>query len=224
MTKKLKKRLNRIAIGAVASTLSIVAVCAIGARSFSVPKEQETAVYGEFSLENSFGQSYGVSDAVVRLENTATTTYIYDATDLAAFRDKANAGDTFANKTVYLMADIDLSTVCSSSKGSWTPINSFSGTFDGKYHKIKNLYINTTTQYTGLFVTNNGTIQNTILENVSITQTSSSRWVMYAGGICTLNNKNVKNCGVQSGTITSTLRYSTNDATAYNMAGGIVRI
>ena len=57
-----------------------------------------------------------------RLQNTGTVTYIYDAADLVAFRNAVNAGDEYAGKTVYLMDDIDLSTVCSSTLGSWTPI------------------------------------------------------------------------------------------------------
>ena len=55
---------------------------------------------------------------------------IQNAEQLKAFRDKVNAGNTFAGKTIELMADITVS--------DWTPIgqkksetNRFKGTFDG---------------------------------------------------------------------------------------------
>ncbi|MBO5478219.1 MAG: hypothetical protein J6A04_00585, partial [Clostridia bacterium] len=107
-----------------------------------------------------------------RLPNTETVTYIYDASDLVAFRDAVNAGDNYSGKTVYLMDDIDLSTVCSSTLESWIPIGTsatyFAGTFDGNYHKINNIYISTTSAYQGLFGYNNGIIQNVIMNTGTI--------------------------------------------------------
>lgn len=68
------------------------------------------------------------------------------ASDFKAFIERVNAGESFEGKIVILSADIDLSSFCSESLGSFTPIGSldtpFEGIFDGKNHTIKNLYIN----------------------------------------------------------------------------------
>jgi len=92
-----------------------------------------------------------------RLQNTENITYIYDVQDFVAFRDAVNAGDNYSGKTVYLMNDIDLSSVCSASlKKSFTPIGNsaalaFAGTFEGNGHEIQNLYIYNTDDMQGLF-------------------------------------------------------------------------
>ena len=66
-------------------------------------------------------------------------TEIYDATDLKAFADRVNAGESFTGKTVLLMLDIDLIDIA-----NWVPIGRYSsvqfdGIFDGQGHVIKNL-------------------------------------------------------------------------------------
>ena len=64
----------------------------------------------------------GIIPTSTRLENTSTNIYIYDITDFIDFKNKVNDGDTFSGKTVNLMDDIDLSSVCSSTLGSWIAI------------------------------------------------------------------------------------------------------
>ena len=67
-----------------------------------------------------------------------------------------------------LMADIDMTDV------AFTPIGQtssapFKGTFDGNYHKISNLKIESANQYVGMFgYINGGTVKNLTLENVNI--------------------------------------------------------
>lgn len=90
---------------------------------------------------------------------------IYDLQDLVKFRTIINTGVTnFSGQGIYLLNDINLSSVCSNSKGSWTPIGAsgreFSGVFEGNNHTISNLYINSSSSYLGLFRTVSGTIQN----------------------------------------------------------------
>ncbi len=76
-------------------------------------------------------------------------------------------------KTIYLMDDIDMSTVCSSTKGTWVPIGTdtykFQGTFNGNYHDIKNIYVNTSNGTQGLFGVNAGTIKNLYIRSGSVT-------------------------------------------------------
>lgn len=145
-----------------------------------------------------------------RLPNTDTVTYLYDAQDLVAFRDKVNAGDSYAGKTVYVMADIDMSSICSETVGTWEPIgvgnsDRFAGTFDGNYHTISNLYINSNSiAYTGLFhiLSSTGIVQNIIMKNVSITNTYNVITAStYVGAIAAQNDGRILNCGVESGSI-----------------------
>jgi len=154
----------------------------------------------------------------VRLANTDTITYIYDAADLVAFRDAVNAGDNFSGKTVYLMNDIDMSTVCSSTIGSFTPIGAtgtnFAGTFDGNYHKISNLYISSNSYtYLGFFIQlpQTAIVQNVIMENIYIINThDGAAESAYAGGITAICGGVIQNCGINSGSITGkkTIVYS----------------
>ena len=135
---------------------------------------------------------------------------IMNAEQLASFRDKVNSGLTYEGKTVKLGDDIDLSTVCGANVGgkevSWEPIGtetiSFKGTFDGNYHSINNLYINSD-KYTwaGLFCRNEGIIQSTIMNNVDIYSYSESNIHILCGAIAADNNKIIRNCGINSGKV-----------------------
>ena len=129
---------------------------------------------------------------------------------MAIFRDNVNSGNNYAGKTVYVMADIDMSTVCSETVGSWAPIsadenNRFAGTFDGNYHTISNLYINGNgLAYVGLFkiLPNSAIIKNVILKDVSILNTHNVvKANTYAGAIAARNDGTILNCGVESGSI-----------------------
>lgn len=83
---------------------------------------------------------------------------ITSAADLQNLAVIVNSGSSKYNKnSVYyrLASDIDLSTVCGSDLGSWTPIGgnngSFKANFDGNGKTISNLYINKRSSYQGLF-------------------------------------------------------------------------
>ena len=154
---------------------------------------------------------------------------------------------SFQNKTIILEADIDLSDHYNEN-GNWSPIGiynarvsdnkPFKGTLDGNGHAIKNLTINTTTNYQGLFgnIGTGGNIKNLALENVNITGGQ------FAGGIAgTLDGGTIENVyvsgnvsgtadyigGIAGDIIRSAVRncYSTADVTStgYNV-GGIVGI
>ena len=105
---------------------------------------------------------------------------LYNASDLAWFRDQVNAGnDTACAK---LMADIDMSSVCheaNESEGkeelSWEPISTkdivWSGAFDGNGKTISNLYyydMGIKNSCGGLFGKIEGTIKNVSLENAHV--------------------------------------------------------
>lgn len=125
------------------------------------------------------------------------------------------------------MADIDMSPACSKEIGTWefigTDKNSFSGTFDGNYHTISNLYIKGYSDIVGLFksLSSNGTIQNLILENVDI-YNSYEGANSYTGGIAGTNYGIIQNCGIKSGTV---IGKQVNSANYYKgvYVGGITR-
>ena len=131
---------------------------------------------------------------------------IWNKADMEKFRDKVNSGRTFETKTARVMADIDLE---GTEESQWLPIGinnaKFNGIFEGNYHKIKNLYIDSDEYINlGLFteIRENGIIQNTILENVYINN-AYSVWNegSYTGGISGSCSGKITNCGVNSGTI-----------------------
>jgi len=143
---------------------------------------------------------------VNRLKNIETVTYIYNIEDLVKFRDSVNEGNNYIGKTVYVMADIDMSTYCSKALGSWEPINNFAGTFDGNYHKISNLYINSNLYYClGFFgnIVTTGMVKNLILDNVKIYSTYyiGGKGASSVGGIVGNNSGQILNCAITGGTI-----------------------
>lgn len=83
-----------------------------------------------------------------------------------------------------LMCDIDLD------GSTWTPIDSFKGSFDGRGHTISNIEITTAANETGFFAHNSGEIKNLGLKNITLHADTGS----YAGGLVALNSGNITNC------------------------------
>lgn len=162
--------------------------------------------------------------------------YIYSVEDLVKFRDIVNGGNKFSDKHVELMNDIDMSSVCSSSAGSWTPISTFSGTFNGQYHTIKNIYINQQSNNQGLFgIVTNGHIMNLTIKGGQI----NTNYGATIGGIVgNLNNSVVTRCvndgvnvygdscvgGIVGASTNSSICYCLNRGTitGSNSGGGII--
>ena len=177
-------------------------------------------------------QNRNIEPGEERIENTETEIYIYDAYDMELLRDSVNAGNNYAGKTVNIMKDIDLSTICSEEIGTWEPIGTsetnFAGTFDGKYHKIKNLYINTNKDQTvGFFKQTEETaiIKNVILENVSITNNYEiAANNTYIGGLVGWNSEGAEiiNCGIKGGKIEGRITVADGNSSWYGpVIGGI---
>ena len=136
--------------------------------------------------------------------------------ELETFRNNVNKGNTYEGKVVLLTNDITLN-------DEWTPIGkydsnssnpddtinkSFMGIFDGKFHKISNLNINSTEKAKGLFaLVKGGTVKNIGIESGNISSNST------VGGIVgyAYDNAKIVNC-YNKANITITGRY----------AGGII--
>jgi len=172
---------NRISLGEVKLSLYNESLATIDEKGFitAVPKASGSTKLKIEDVTN--GYEVTVNVIVGRLSDTESAIYIYTLEDLEKFRDNVNSGENYEGKTVYVMADIDMSTKYAEGKASWQPIGTntitFAGTFDGNYHTISNLYINDNTlQNVGLFSTlsQQGIIQNLIMQNVNISVVTSS--------------------------------------------------
>lgn len=131
-----------------------------------------------------------VTDVNAPEKDSDGTCLISSAKELKWFADKVNSGSYTLNAK--LTADIDLSTVCSETLGSWTPIGCYemkngyyAGNFDGQNHTISNLYMkergnvtSTNTYYRGFF----GMCQNSSIKNLNLTGTIDTDH-RYVGGL-----------------------------------------
>lgn len=124
--------------------------------------------------------------------------YISTPTELNAIRYGLSADYELSN-------DIDMSTF-----GNFTPIANFKGQFDGKGFKIKNLTINVSSGYVGLFssIDNISTvIQNVGIEDCNVNSNNTNWTGAFVGS---LRNGTIQNC------------YSTGVINGQYMIGGIV--
>ena len=161
------------------------------------------------------------------VSNLSEDMNIYTANDLVRFRERVCKGATYEGRTITVMNNIDLSSVCGKNVGgkevSWKPIGHkildpenadddytyFKGTFNGQYKAINNLYINTDEyEIAGLFCYNSGTIRNLIMNNVYIyvdysESVHATEWGNYIGSIIAYNEGTIENVGVNSGSITN---------------------
>lgn len=175
-------------------------------------------------------------DADTSWYNTEANAFsLYDEADMLGFAQIVNNGtDTFENKTVFLMKDINLSEII------WSPIgegsrkvgdncaapnadhNFFMGTFDGGNHEIKGLtdfaYIPAAGTYMsnamgkeingatfGLFGrTCNATIKNVVMSNVNIT------------GFASYDTTNYTYLDVKNDSVAAIVGYSWLDLTVQN--------
>lgn len=142
---------------------------------------------------------------------------ISNAEELQAFRDIVNGENGRTQNTAacaVLTADIDLENQL------WTPIGiwqnrgiqqPYSGTFDGGGYAIRNLYVNNSEAYTGLF----GSAHNATFRNLTITgSVTTNNSDGYSGGLL----------GRGTGTLTITNCINAATVTSSEAAGGLVGI
>jgi len=160
---------------------------------------------------------------------------ISTAEELAWFRDHVNAGDYAAHAA--LTADLDLNSK------DWQPIglafaSAYTGSFDGQYHKISGLHIQSASANQGLFgFINSATVQNLIIVDASVVGTNN------VGGIVGIaQGGTIANCSfsgtveassgnrrvggilgaTNNATVATTIRSCANFGTVTGYAGGIV--
>ena len=187
--------------------------------AFNVPTTTMT-------MDNYSGGTYKckVTNGVGENEATAKQTVTYTISDANQMKNFAkrvnNQSITFEGETIEQTADIDLSSVCGETIGNWEPIDNFSGTYNGNYNSISNMYIYSNQERIGLFelINPSGLIRNTTMKNVYINGESSMYVGTFAG---ILGWGEIENCGVDSGKII----VKTNEEEVYEgncNVGGIV--
>ncbi len=123
--------------------------------------------------EYKYNNDVGWGDAFTRIYETSSDRQTISSLDeLKAFRDAVNTGARYKdsdNKMVVLTADIDMSSI-----DNWVPIgisseHPYEGVFDGGGFVIKNLKVNRSENYSGLFgYAKKSTIYNMHIQNPTV--------------------------------------------------------
>lgn len=152
----------------------------------------------------------GVSTfAKVTIPNSIEVATAQQLKDVATL---VNGGTSLEGFVVKLTSDIDLSTVCGETLGSWPGIGKdgkmFQGTFDGQGHIVSGLYVNdANANYIGLF----GFVQGATIKNVTVQGSVSAKG--YVGGVVGRAN---------TGTTVQNVRNEASVTGSSNYVGGVV--
>ena len=134
--------------------------------------------------------------------NDAESTFVLtEPAQLAGVSALAASGNTFANKTIVLGADMYLG------GKKWTPVVKFTGTFNGDGHIISNFAIDATASNGGFFATltsadgvTPATVKNLTLSNI----TASVGNTRFGAVVANINKTNIDNVTVKDLTVTTT--------------------
>ena len=140
----------------------------------------KTEVEQAISVSVPFGETktftVKVNGNTIKQQEITNMRCISTAQDLVNFRNLVNDGNTFEGMYVELVNDIDLSSICSSTVGNWSPIGnnnkSFKGIFNGNFYKLENLYYKGNNwRFICLFYSITGVVENLLLVNPYIYNT-----------------------------------------------------
>ncbi|MGN1093454.1 MAG: hypothetical protein ACI4SC_00550, partial [Candidatus Neoclostridium sp.] len=124
---------------------------------------------------------------------------VTSAEELALFAKQVNSGTNYSGYTVKLTSDIDLD----GDNRAWTPINGFTGTFDGQDHTIGNLWVYGGTEGSGfgLFGKSNPKAINDLKIHNAYVYGNSAIGAVLGSGNTTVTNVHVSGV-IQIGTTT----------------------
>ncbi len=171
--------------------------------------ENVTVAEGKVSFTTTHFSTYSIEEVLE----------IKTVEELLAFAEAVNGGDNFAGEIVKLANDIDLA------GAEWTPMTSFSGTFDGNGHTISNLkFVNETNKKTtvGFFAQVNagGSVTNLTIDGVICTFGNEIRY----GTVASTLNGNVTNCHIKNVEITVSNGVFRGAGIAYTVGSGTVSV
>ena len=170
--------------------------------TFDFEQGTETDENGQEVLVNYITTPEQLAGAFQLMNNTAVLADDY----------KTNAKLT--SKTYKLRSHINVS------GKSWTPTELPSGyTFDGCYFSISNLKVSSSNTNIGFISINNGTIQNLIFTNLTITNTKTDGTASNTGGVCGQNKGTVKSVTIISGSVSGNTYKGNNDREVGGICG-----
>ena len=163
------------------------------------------------------GTSYAFTDAEITesftlyatwgdlKDATSSTYYVYDESSLRSWADAVDEAGESAGCT--LLCDISLSDA-EGDTANWGPVPSFSRTFDGGGHTIRNVkindYISNPHYYSGFFaeISSGGKVLNLNLDDVEITINASNNSArLFIGSIAGGNSGAIEGCSVTNAII-----------------------
>ena len=145
------------------------------------------------NIEN--GKFYYTPEIAMTLDNEIKTLEGFKVIDNV---DKFKTIASDASSNYVLMRNLDFTGI------DFTPIPTFSGTFEGIGNTLSNITLNITDGNGGIFAVNEGTIQNLIVEGATVTKTGS---LDNNGGTAILsgiNNKELINCHIINSNLNAT--------------------
>lgn len=146
------------------------------------------------NIEN--GKFYYTPEIAMTLDNEIKTLEGFKVIDNV---DKFKTIASDASSNYILMRSLDFTGI------DFTPIPTFSGTFEGIENTLSNITLNITDGNGGIFAENTGTIQNLIVEGATVTKTGS---LDNNGGTAILagvNNNKISNCIINSSSLSASL-------------------
>lgn len=119
------------------------------------------------------------------------THLVFNEEGLKAWAKAVESGD---NPNCTLLCDIMLSDPAAEGARNWTPVSSYSGTFDGQGHAISNMIINGTDEDVGLFgeLSLGAIVRDVVLKDSEISQSGNEN----VGGIAGVNQGTIIGCKV----------------------------
>ena len=151
------------------------------------------------NIEN--GKFYYTPEIAMTLDNEIKTLEGFKVIDNV---DKFKTIASDASSNYILIRDLDFTGI------DFTPIPTFSGTFEGIENTLSNITLNITDGNGGIFAVNEGTIQNLIVEGATVTQAGTIAADNGVGILVGTNSKTISNCSVLgNSSITATVSGST---------------
>lgn len=151
---------------------------------------------GDYTYTNTMGVSSNIQKGKFYYTPEIAMTLDNDIKELEGYKvidnvDKFNTIASNASLNYVLTRDLDFTDI------NFTPIPTFSGTFEGRGNTLSNITLNITDGNGGIFAVNEGTIQNLIVEGATVTKESvfggNSNGL---GVIVGTNAKSIKGCTV----------------------------
>ena len=158
----------------------------------------------------------GIPDIMLYEDNSSSKSFQISTNQGLKKFSELGQSTNFSGITFYLTADIDMSGV------AYTPVPSFSGTFDGGYHAIERLSVSTTDKQCGLIgsLSASGVIRRLGIEGGTLTITTSNSDYR-VGSFAGVNRGLIEECW-SSAVLTGVASGSTNDISVGGIAGALI--